>query len=285
MKPYELFNITGFENIQVYNNGSVNETVEFSISDLPEGWNVDIWDGNNTVTNISISPQIYENLTLIITAPSYLGKIYVGVEVPLKIDENEKRGGFSKKYLYNAKIVSYNIYSFIAEGLEVSNDLISMHEEAYLLEEYGMYWFLGKAENVTQNNMSTVYIGVETPTIEINPYLIILIVVVLVLIIIVLILTKTKYFKEKYSLSSKKIPNKKTGDKTDGKTKKENKEIQIKDLEKQKNQVLSAIKRVEQEFKDELISKEDYNRLRSTYKKRAVDILKEIDRLGNIEDE
>jgi hypothetical protein len=269
MKPYETFNISGFENIQVYNNGTSNETIEFSVMDLPDGWNVDIWDGNNTVKNISIPPQKYANLTLIITTPSYLAKIYVGVEIPLTTDENEKLGEFSKRYLYDAKIVSYNIYSFVAEGLEVSNDLISMHDEAYLLEEYNMYWYLGKAENVKINNMSTIYIGLEKPVKEINPYLIILLIVVLILIILVLILTKKGFFKDKTSSLSKTLPKQKV----------EDKENQIKELEKQKKQVLSAIKRVEQELKDELISKEDYNRLRSTYKKRAINILKEIDAL------
>jgi hypothetical protein len=285
MAPYELFNITGFENIQVYNNGSDNETIEFIINDLPEGWNVDIWYENKVVKNISVSPQKYKNLTLIITAPSYLAKIYVGSEIPLRIEENEKRGEFSKKYLYDSKIISYNIYSFVAEGLEVSNDLISIHDEAYLLEEYGMYWYFSKAENVTQNNASTVYIGIEIPAKEINLYLVILLVVVLILIIIMIILIRKDYFKEK-SPSQSKIPtNKNIEDKTDEKTEKEKKEKQIKELEKQKKQVLSAIKRVEQEFKNELISKEDYKRLRSTYKKRAVDILKEIDILEDNENE
>ena len=60
---------------------------------------------------------------------------------------------------------------------------------------------------------------------------------------------------------------------------KENKEKRIKELEKQKNEVLSAIKRVEREFKDEILSKKDYERFRAAYKKRAVEILKEVDRL------
>ncbi|MHA2309159.1 MAG: hypothetical protein ACXABJ_07770, partial [Candidatus Heimdallarchaeaceae archaeon] len=77
------------------------------------------------------------------------------------------------------------------------------------------------------------------------------------------------FFKDKTSSLSKTLPKQKV----------EDKENQIKELEKQKKQVLSAIKRVEQELKDELISKEDYNRLRSTYKKRAINILKEIDAL------
>ena len=57
------------------------------------------------------------------------------------------------------------------------------------------------------------------------------------------------------------------------------KEIKINELEEQKKKVLSAIKRVEREFEAETISKEDYERFRAAYKKRAVEILKEIDRL------
>ena len=51
------------------------------------------------------------------------------------------------------------------------------------------------------------------------------------------------------------------------------------ELQEQKKKILSAIKRVESEFKDEIISKEEYEQLRAAYKKRAVKILKEIDRL------
>ena len=63
------------------------------------------------------------------------------------------------------------------------------------------------------------------------------------------------------------------------KTIKENKEKRLKELEEQKKEVLSAIKRVDSEYKDKILSKKDYESVRKAYKNRAVEILKEIDKL------
>jgi hypothetical protein len=84
------------------------------------------------------------------------------------------------------------------------------------------------------------------------------------------LLKKIDFFKEKKALQKQDISKEK------GKFPEEKR---IKELEEQKNKVLSAIKRVEREFEDEIINKKDYERLRAAYKKRAVEILKEIDRL------
>ncbi len=53
----------------------------------------------------------------------------------------------------------------------------------------------------------------------------------------------------------------------------------IKELEALKDKVLQAIKRVDQELEDGLISKDDHEHIRAGYKKRAVEILKEMDGL------
>ncbi len=54
-------------------------------------------------------------------------------------------------------------------------------------------------------------------------------------------------------------------------------EEDIKRLEEQKSKVLQSLKRVEQEFEEGLISEEEYESIRAGYKKRAVELLKELD--------
>lgn len=57
------------------------------------------------------------------------------------------------------------------------------------------------------------------------------------------------------------------------------KDSKIKELEEQKKKIYTAIKKIEREFKEKTISKEDYERFRAAYKKQAVEILKEIDKV------
>ena len=84
-----------------------------------------------------------------------------------------------------------------------------------------------------------------------------------IIIIGLFFLTKIDFFKEKETLQKReKFPEKR-----------------IKELQDQKKKILSAMKRVDQEFEEKIISKDDYEKLRADYKKRAVKILKEIDKI------
>lgn len=287
MSPYDSFNMTGFDKIYVFNNGTKNETIEFGINDVPKGWKVEIRSKNfsSIINNITLSPQEQVDLNIVITAPSYLAKILVEFTAQAVDDENNGRWTFTNKYFYETESVFYQILSTSPEGLETSNDLNSSHEKPYWYEEYGRFWYLASANNIQPNNESYVTISLEAKiptnpvTININPYFYALLLIIIA-IIVVIILKKIDYFKEKDIDHKMK--------KQTEKIEPEQKEIKdkdlseknlkvIKNLEKQKKKILSEIKRVEKEFKDGILDKKDYKRLRDKYKKQAVEILKEID--------
>jgi hypothetical protein len=264
--PYMSFNITTIENITLLNNGSDPEVIGFNISDLPQGWYAEIWNDTIKINNVSLSPQEYANLKLIIKAPSNLASIYVGYSTQVGLEGDETKGSFIKKYICDTEKVTYEVFLLTIDELEVSEDLKMVHDELFWREEYGRYWFIAKNDEVLPNSYTVISMKLEkTVGDQPNPYIIWILVIIVILIIGILLLKKIDFFKEKVIL--KKLNNSKK------------KEDRIKELEKQKEKVLSAIKRVEREFEDEIINKEDYERLRAAYKKRAVEILKEIDRL------
>ena len=344
--PYEYFNITSFDRIRVFNNGSDNETIELNISDLPEGWKAEIWDESlsNKINSISLLPQELANLTLAITAPSYLAQIHVEFTTQTGIDENETQWTFINKYLYETEVAYYETLSTTDEGFNISKDLHSSHDEPLWYEMYGRYWYLASAEKIQPNNESNISFSLKAkmPSSDKSTsesYLIGLLFLIFIAIIVVIILKKKNYFKEK-DISQKKTPPKKRKEdllkekkslqkmikrtesdlssglidkKTAEKMKNEYqaqiddldkklkdrfqnqninklktkstpdyKKENIKKLEEQKKEVLTAIKKVEKEFEDGVISKNDYEHFRAAYKKRAIEILKEIDKMKGL---
>ena len=337
--PYMPFNIMTTENITLLNNGTDTEIISFSVSDLPQGWAAEIWNNTRKLENVSLSPQEYVNLTLIITAPSNIASIYVRYTTQIGMDGNKTIDSLIKQYLYETKKITYEVYLLTIDDLEISNDLKMVHDELFWIEDYGRYWFLAKNKDVLPKSITTISMKLEkTGNDQSNPYIIWIPIFIVILIIVVLLLKKIDFFKEKDTLQKRDISPEKRNKKlleekriiqdlierteTDqssglideksakkmkidyraqigdidkklaeysncGKMKhtkiktsiSKKKEIKINELEEQKKKVLSAIKRVEREFEAETISKEDYERFRAAYKKRAVEILKEIDRL------
>ncbi|EMR75527.1 hypothetical protein MBGDF03_00497 [Thermoplasmatales archaeon SCGC AB-540-F20] len=337
--PYMPFYIMTIENITLLNNGTDTEVISFSVSDLPQGWAAEIWNNTRKLDNVSLFPQEYANLTLIITAPSNIASIYVRYTTQIGMDGNETRGSFTKRYLYETKKITYEVYLLTIDELEISNDLKMVHDELFWIEDYGRYWFLAKNEDVLQNSYTTISMKLEkTAGDQSNPYIIWVPIFIVILIVGILLLKKIDFFKEMDTLqkrdaspekrrkklleekriiqeliertetdqssglidekSAKKMKtdyraqigdiDKKLAEYPNGakmkhteikKSVSKKKEKRIKELEEQKKEVLSAIKRVEHEFEAETMSKEDYERFRTAYKKRAVEILKEIDRL------
>lgn len=262
---YTPYYITTLENITISNNSTDTELIEFNINNLPDGWTVEIWNNTEKINNVSLSPQEYQNLTLKITAPSNIASIYIGYITQIDTDSKDNKGIFTKQYLYDTKKVTYDVYLITIDDLKISDDLEMVHGELFWLEEYERYWFIARNEDIYPNNYSSISMNLkETIDTQPNPYLILATIFILILIIITLIFKKIGFFTKKDETPKQKAI-------LEGK--------KIKDLEDQKKNVLLAIKRVEKEYADKTINKKDYERFRSTYKKRAIEILKEIDRL------
>jgi hypothetical protein len=285
MAPYRSFNITTFEQIHIFNNGSDDELIEIKIIDLPKDWGIEIWNSTNRINNISLSPKEHANLTLIIKAPSYLAEILVESTIEVDTTENNSIWLFKNKYLYDTKLIYYQIFTTTPEGLNISNDLNSAHEEAYWYDEYNRYWFLASAEDIKTNNESLISLSLKANmppnnfSEKFNPYYIILIISIFFIIVVVFLLKKMNFFIEKNSKDTITKSIKKNNTKIEDKDKSNKNEIKIKELEKRKKKIILAIKRVEKEFDDKIINKKDFEHLKGTYKKQAIEILKEIDRL------
>jgi len=336
--PYMPYNITKFENVTIKNNGSEQELIIFNISKLPLGWFAEIRNDNNTITNITLSPKEYANLTLKISAPSNIASIYVRYLIELDKLKDKEKDDFKKQYLYENEKLTYEVYLLSTKNLKVSDDLTLVHDDFFWMEEYERYWFIAKNENVQQNSYSTITINTEK-TLDSNLffYQILLIIILAGAIVSIIIFKKKNIFldkeplkrtktnpefiKEKLLEEKKKIQelikrtkkdenlnliDKKTAKNiiTDYqeqlkninnkisefeknkiahneiiKDKIKQKENRIIELEEQKDRIYSAIKKIECEYRDKIIGKKDYERFRSAYKKQAIEILKEIDRL------
>jgi hypothetical protein len=261
---YMPYRIMAIENLTIFNNGTDTEDIGFAISELPQEWDAEIWNDTVKLDNITLSPQEYANLTLVITAPSHIASIYVRYTTQIEIEENEIKDLYKKQYLYETKKVSYEVYLSSIDELYVSNDLKMVHDELYWIEDYERYWFIATNNDVQPNSYTTISVKFQkTADSQINPFIILILLLIIILIITILFMKRIGFFKEEDVLQKRKnYPDKR-----------------LKELQEQKKKILSAIKRVEQEFKEEIISKEDYKQLRAAYKKRAIEILKEIDRL------
>jgi hypothetical protein len=261
---YVPYRIMAIENLTIFNNGSDAEVIGFDISELPYGWAAEIWNDTVKLDNITLSAQEFTNLNLIITAPSYLASIYVRYTTQIDIDGNERKDFFIKKYLYDTNLVSYEVYLSSNNELIVSNDLKMVHDKLFWLEDYERYWFIARGNDIQSNSFTIMSVNFEKPVdSQIDLFSIVILILIIFLILAILIMKKLGFFKEEsIEKKGKQLSDKK-----------------IKELEEQKEKILSAIKRVEQEYKEKIISKKDYEQLRAAYKKRAVKILKEIDGL------
>ena len=202
--PFMPYNITSIENITILNNGTNTEIIEFNISDLSEGWTVEIYNYTKKIDNISLSPQEYANLTLIIKAPSYLASIYVRYTTQAGIDGDASTGSFIKKYLYDTKKATYEVFLLDKDDLEVSDDLIMVHDELYWLEEYGRYWFYAKNDDVQHNSSTTIIMSlIKTSDDQSNLYTILILILIAIFIVVILILKKKTPCKKKILLQRK----------------------------------------------------------------------------------
>ena len=259
--PYRIMTI---ENLTIFNNGTDTEDFGFIVNELQQGWNAEIWKDTVKIENISLSSQESANLNLVITAPSNIASLYVRYTTQIDFNGNDEVDFFIKKYLYDTKLVSFEAYLLSNKGLKVSNDLNMVHDTLFWLEEYERYWFIARGSEVQSNSFTAMSIKSEkTVDNQINPFSIVLLVFIIILIITIIFMRRFGFFKDEDRIEKRE----------------EHPDKRINELEEQKKKIFSAIKRVEQEYREEIISKDDYEQLRAAYKKRAVNILKEIDRL------
>lgn len=268
------FNISTVEKITLFNNDSDDKLIDLEISNLPDGWNAEIWNETEQINNILLSSQEYKNLTLLISAPSYMATIYIGYVTEL-IEDEEKFGLFEKSYLYNTTNVQYLLYLLSKEKIKISEDITMIHpfsgEEPSWSEEYNRYWYVAQVTDVSPDSKTSFDISLYETKISYDQYLIWVLFIIIAIIAALIIFIKKDAIIGKQNTSkekqSKEIADKKLN------------EEKIKELENKKKKVLDAIKRVEHEYDDGLITKENYEKVRDGYKKQAIDILKDIDKL------
>ena len=268
------YNITTTEKITLFNNNTGARVVDFSLSNLPHGWAVRLWNDTEQVDNVSIASQEYSNLILVITAPSYIAPIYIGYNVDV-MEDGQNSGIFTKRYLYNTTKVQYLIYSLSKEGIDISQDLTTVHpfagEDPSWNEDYERYWYVAQAIDVQPNSFTTLNVTYEEAS-EQYTLLIVLITLVVIIFFVITFVIKKKNVKEK------KVKGEDESDSDIAETKIANEE-KIEELEKQKKKIIETIKRVDHEFEEGIITKENYEKIRASYKKQAVEILKKIDKL------
>jgi len=222
--PYRIMTI---ENLTIFNNGTNTEVISFAISGLPQDWVAEIWNDTVKLDNISLFPQEFTNLNLIITAPSYIASIYIRYITQINLDGDEMKDIFIKQYLYETDLVKYNFYIISNYRVDFSKDLKMVHDEFIWREEYRRYWNYATNNGVQPNYYTRISVNlVKADNNQLNPYYVLLLCFIVFLLIAILLLRKIGFFKEKANFQEKSL----------------------KELQEQKKKVLSAIKRVEKEY-------------------------------------
>ncbi|MEE9151652.1 MAG: hypothetical protein V3U20_07455 [Thermoplasmata archaeon] len=243
-------NITVTENIRVFNNGTENEVVNLSIDGIPQNWSAELWNSTGQFDMISLLPQEQTNLTLRITAPSYIAPIKVSYSTKMSIEgENKIKGSFKNQYLYDTKRAEYFIFLLSDKGLELSEDLTIVHPsgdgEPILNEEYDRYWYVVQSRDIEANSLSTITVGWEEPKDQLKFFAILAVILIIALLVTVPIMKKKGIIGAKKEVAGGEGTgeNHKPAEEST-KDEEEEKTLKLAQLEKEKKKLLGALARV-----------------------------------------
>ncbi len=249
-------NITVTENIRVVNNGTESEVINLSIEGILQDWTAELMNASGRVDAISLLPQEHANLTLRITAPSYIASLKLSYSTKMNIEgQGQVKGSFSKQYLYDSKRIEYFIYLLSDKGLELSEDLTAVHPsgdgEPNLNEDFGRYWYVVQSQDIEANSRSTITVGWEEPADPLAFFTILAVILIIALLVAVPILKKKGLIGGKEDVEGgdsvgdfHESSEKPIMDVGEGKTRK------LVRLEKEKKLLLLALRRVKSDEND-----------------------------------
>jgi hypothetical protein len=117
-------NLTILQTLNITNNGTGNDTLDLGIQDLPQGWGGSFLDNGIEVTSVALNVTEDKNITLMLSAPSYLVEVLISYSVNIPATSKDKwESVFEKEVLYDTGGLFTYIYALDDTNLTVSDNL------------------------------------------------------------------------------------------------------------------------------------------------------------------
>ncbi len=284
-----------------------NQTINLTIDGLPMGWTARMYDDDSEVGNITL--QSYENKTLefVVEVPSY--KLVAEIPYALNLEATggaRKTAVFEQGFLYN--ISDYSLWLFASNGTDVTvpSDYVHWQHGGLQMDFHAIIGVASAGESI----QITIEWGGVTEA-GFSPLLLAAIaLLILVVVVFVFLMRRKKEPKEEdvgeepespgvgmerrqevlESLKEAEIAFAQ-GHLSEGfyKDLKSKYKAELEEIEKapedpellalreEKGKLLGALKGLQKKREDRKISEDAYRRLEKDYKKRAIEIMKQID--------
>jgi hypothetical protein len=248
------------QSINITNNYLSDDTVDLTVTGLPEGWTA-LFIEEGVVESTSVVSNESKEIILHIQVPTYKIEIQLAYSIGIEgSDDPEAEYLFQKELLYYNDFIE--VFAFILEDdkMTVGDNLDLLFSQWH--DQYKRMWYTLDGSNVTTGDTISFAVGWENQ-------LDLSFVALAITLIVVFGLIGFLIYRKKYAREDKEVS-----------TKVEEKEAIIdpsSELEEKKRTMLLAIKRLESDYKEGEIPKEVYDELLSQYKKSTIEVMKEID--------
>jgi hypothetical protein len=241
-------------------NGQNGQVVNFSTQGNELIWRINMTQDINQ-NNTPILDELQVNVTYI----PFITPIFLNLEYKLQRDPDTNRFEFTfdlyDDYIYN---VPLHILIYINDDHILESKNISMA-------------FTEVLENLPDKNRYSFVTGSYLPIVEISvhkieeeedfPWIILLALLLIVILIAMLLISRARSKESEEPSEAEGEEPLDSGE-------------ELEELEKKKEGLLKAIKKLDKDFEEGLIDEDVYNELRTSYKSKAASVMKQIDALA-----
>lgn len=248
------------QSINITNISPFNDTVDFEITGLPEGWTAILIE-NGVVNETSIGSNESKEIILHIQVPTYKIEIQLSYAIPIDGADDP-----SADYLYRKELIYPNdfieIFAFILEDdkMTVGDNLDMLFSQ--WSDQHQREWYAMTGVDLSSNDTISFTLGWKN---ELDLSLLALVITLVVIVgLIGFLYYRKKHAKEEEAETDRSET---LGEVVEPPS----------ELEQKKQTMLLAIQRLKTDFEEGKIPEDVYENLLEKYKKSAVDVMKEID--------
>jgi hypothetical protein len=248
------------QSINVTNIYPFNDTIDFEITGLPEGWTAILID-QGVVNETSVGSNESKEIILHMQIPTYKIEIQLAYAIPVSGADDP-----SADYLYQKELIYTNdfveIFAFILEEDKMTvGDNLEMFFSQWS-DQHQREWYAMSGVDLSSNDTISFTVGWK------NEFDFALLALILTLVVIGSLIGYL-FYRKKFAREEKET----SEEAEDGEEAVE----PPSELEQKKQTMLLAIKRLKTDFEEGKIPEDVYENLLEKYKKSAVDVMKEID--------
>jgi hypothetical protein len=248
------------QSINITNIYPFEDTVDFEISGLPEGWSAILID-DGIVNETSVGSNESKEIILHIQVPTYKIEIQLAYAIPIEGADDPLA-----EYLYQKELIYTNdfieIFAFILEEdkMTVGDNLDMLFSQ--WSEQHQREWYAMTGLDLSANDTISFTVGWK------NEFDFALLALIITLVVIGSLIGYM-FYRKKYVREEKET--------AEGAEDTEEIVEPPSELEQKKETMLLAIQRLKTDFEEGKIPEDVYENLLEKYKKSAVDVMKEID--------